>query len=277
VLDGQRLMLSVGHDEYWSWAMRDRADAFVEGGGSWAILSGNSCFWQVRYEDDGRTMIGYKAKAESLDPVVGTDDHRRLTSLWSLPSIDRPEAQTTGLSFTRGGYARVGKATPRSSGGYSIHRPDHSVFAGTDLRYGDVLGGPSRIVGYEVDGCELTMVNGDPVPTYADGTPAGLEVLATAPARLISITDTYCEAPPALWADPEPPGDLEGVATWLFGSASPENTARIAHNHAVMATFTKGKGRVFNAGTTDWCYGLDSDPQVQQVTRNVIRWLTAET
>ena len=32
VLDGQRLMLSVGHDEYWSWGMRDRADAFVEDG-----------------------------------------------------------------------------------------------------------------------------------------------------------------------------------------------------------------------------------------------------
>ncbi|MEY2522368.1 MAG: hypothetical protein QOJ66_933, partial [Ilumatobacteraceae bacterium] len=111
--------------------------------------------------------------------------------------------------------------------------------------------------------------------TYNDGTPAGLEVLATAPARLISITPTYCEAPPALWADPEPPGDLEGVATGLFGSASPENIARIAHGHAVVGTFTKGKGRVFNAGCTDWSYGLDIDPLVQQVTRNVIKWLTA--
>ena len=112
VLDGQRLMLSVGHDEYWSWGMRDSADAFVESGGSWAILSGNTCFWQVRYEDDGRTMVAYKAKAESKDPVAGTDDHRRLTSMWSLPSIGRPEAETIGLSFSRGGYARVGKATP---------------------------------------------------------------------------------------------------------------------------------------------------------------------
>ena len=182
--------------------MRDRADAFVEAGGSWAIFSGNTCFWQVRYEDDGRTMVCYKGRAQSDDPVVGTDDHTSLTSMWSLPSIGRPEAQTTGLSFTRGGYARVGKATPRSSGGYSIHRPDHPVFEGTDLRYGDELGMPAKIVGYEVDGCELTMVNGDPVPTYDDGTPAGLEVLATAPARLISITPTYCEAPPALWAEP---------------------------------------------------------------------------
>ncbi|MEY2402369.1 MAG: hypothetical protein QOJ08_2480, partial [Ilumatobacteraceae bacterium] len=154
VLDGQRLMLSVGHDEYWSAGMRDRADAFVDAGGSWAIFSGNTCFWQVRYEDDGRTMVCYKGDAQADDPVHGTDDHKSLTSMWSLPSIGRPEAQTTGLSFTRGGYARVGKATPRSSGGYSIHRPDHPVFEGSNLRYGDQLGIPAKIVGYEVDGCE---------------------------------------------------------------------------------------------------------------------------
>ena len=276
VLEGQKLMLSVGHDEYWSAGMRDRADAFVEAGGSWAIFSGNTCFWQVRYEDDGRTMVCYKGDAQAHDPVRGTEDHKSLTSMWSLPSIGRPEAQTTGLSFARGGYARVGKATPRSSGGYSIHRPEHPVFEGTDLRYGDQLGIPAKIVGYEVDGCELTMLNGDPVPTYDDGTPTGLEVLATAPARLISITHDHCEAPVALWAGVDPPGDLEGVAAALFGAASPDNIARIAHNHAVIATFTKGKGRVFNAGCTDWSYGLDIDPLVQQVTRNVIRWLTTE-
>jgi hypothetical protein len=273
VLDGQRLMLSVGHDEYWSWGMRDRTDAFVEAGGSLAVFSGDSCFWQVRYEDDGRTMVAYKGYAFAEDPVRDTADAHLLTSIWSLPAIGRPEAQTIGLSFTRGGYARVGQATPRSSGGYHIHRPDHPIFAGTDLRYGDILGGPSRIVGYEVDGCELTMVNGDPVPTYADGTPEGLEVLATAPARLLSITEDRCEVPKALWASYDPPGDLEGVATALFGSASAENVARIAHNHAVIGTFTKGKGRVLNAGSADWCYGLDRDPQVQQVTANILRWL----
>jgi N,N-dimethylformamidase beta subunit-like protein len=273
VLDGQRLMLSVGHDEYWSWAMRDRADAFVEAGGSWAILSGNTCFWQVRYEDDGRTMVCYKDRATAEDPVAGTAERHLLTSMWPLPAVGRPQAQSIGLSFTRGGYARVGQATPRSSGGYTIHRPEHPIFAGTDLRYGDVLGGPSRIVGYEVDGCELTMVNGDPVPTYEDGTPAGLEVLATAPARLLSITPTSSEVPEALWASTDPPGDLEGVAAGLFGSASPANIARIAHNHAVIGTFERGDGRVLNAGTTDWAYGLDRDPLVQRVTGNIVRWL----
>ena len=49
VLDGRRLLLTAGHNEYWSWGMRDAVDRFVEAGGNWAILSGNTSFWQVRY------------------------------------------------------------------------------------------------------------------------------------------------------------------------------------------------------------------------------------
>jgi N,N-dimethylformamidase beta subunit-like protein len=272
VVDGHRLMLSVGHDEYWSWGMRDRADDFVESGGSWAIFSGNTCFWQVRYEDDGRTMVCYKGQY-AQDPVLGTDQGARVSTMWSLPSIGRPECLTTGLSFTRGGYARVGQATPRASGGYTVHRPEHPLFEGTGLRYGDLLGAKDVIVGYEVDGCELELVDGRPEPTHEDGTPAGFEVLGTAPARLLSITEDECEAPKALWASTDPPGDLQGVTAALCGDTSPEHLAKFSYNHAVMGTFTKGKGRVFNAGTTDWAFGLDRDPLVQQVTLNVVRQL----
>jgi hypothetical protein len=272
VLDGHRLLLSVGHDEYWSWGMRDRVDDFVESGGSWAIFSGNTCFWQVRYEDDGRTMVCYKGQA-AKDPVAGTDQAHLLSTMWSLPSIGRPESLTTGLSFTRGGYARVGQGTPRASGGYTIQRPEHPFFAGTELRYGDLLGARDVIVGYEVDGCELTMRNGLLEPAFTDGTPPGFEVLGAAPARLLSITDAVCEVPKALWASADPPGDLEGVATALYGDASPANVAKLAHGHAVMGTFKKGKGTVFNAGTTDWAFGLDRDRLVQQVTLNVMQHL----
>jgi hypothetical protein len=112
------------------------------------------------------------------------------------------------------------------------------------------------------------------VPTHTDGAPADLTILATAPARLLSQTDTYSEIPKALWADPDGPGDLEGVAAGLFGDASPANVARIAHGSAVIASFTRGEGTVFNVGSTDWCYGLDADPLIQQVTRNVLNRLS---
>src|SRR5262245_7005633 len=72
LLAGRRLLLTAGHNEYWSWGMRDTVDRFVEGGGNWAILSGNTCFWQVRYGDGGGSMIGHKAAARTADPVRDT-------------------------------------------------------------------------------------------------------------------------------------------------------------------------------------------------------------
>jgi hypothetical protein len=270
VLDGRRLMLSVGHDEYWSWPMRDAVDAFVEQGGNHAIFSGNTSFWQVRLEDGGRTMVAFKGSAATADPVVGTDRDRLRTSFWSDPAIGRPETSTIGLTFSRGGYARVGWGTPRSAGGFTVHRPDHWAFEGTGLCWGDQVGARAVVVGYEVDGCAFTLRDGLPVPTHEDGAPDDLEILATAPARLLSQDATRSEIPKALWADPDGPGDLEGVAMGLFGDASPASTARIAHNHAAMGTFTRGRGTVFNAGTTDWAYGLDDDPIVQRITHNVV-------
>lgn len=275
VLDGYALLVSMGHDEYWSWAMRDTIDAFVAQGGNHAIFSGNTSFWQVRYADAGRTMICYKGTARTHDPVMGTAEQSRLSDFWSNPLIGRPENLTTGLSFTRGGYVRVGGGVPRSSGAYTIHRPEHWAFAGTGLKYGDQLGLGSYVVGYEVDGCAFTLENGLPVPTHEDNTPPDFTILATSPARLLSQTATYSEIPKAIWADPDGPGDLEGVAMGLFGSTAPEQVAKIAHNHAVIGCFTKGKGTVFNVGSTDWAYGLDHDGLIQQVTANVLTRLAA--
>ncbi len=268
VLDGHRCLVSVGHDEYWSWGMRDTVDAWVRHGGRWAVFSGNTCFWQVRLE--GSAMVCFKGAARFRDPVARSADRSRLTSMWSDPWIGRPESSTIGLSFTRGGYHRVGLAVPDGTGAYTVHRPDHWALSGTGLASGDELGRGSFIVGYEVDGCALDTSGPQPVPTFDDGTPVGLEVVASAPARLISITDDRCEAPAALWASVDPPGDLEGVAMVLFGDASPENVARIADGHAVMASVAMGEGEIFHGGSADWAYGLDADPLVGKVTANVI-------
>ena len=172
LLDGHRLFLCVGHDEYWSWGMRDALDAFTDAGGNAAIFSGNTCFWQVRFSEDDRAMICFKYRADE-DPVVGTPDERLLSGVWSDRRIGRPEPSTIGLTFTRGGYSRYGLGVPRGSGAYTVWRPDHWAFEGTDLRYGDELGRDDAIVAYEVDGCDLTLVDGLPVPTGDDGAPPG--------------------------------------------------------------------------------------------------------
>jgi hypothetical protein len=267
VLDGHRLLLSVGHDEYWSWGMRDAVERFLASGGNAAFFGGNTCWWQVRFEDG--KMVCFKYRADE-DPAVGSDEQRFLTGSWSDRRIGRPEASMTGLSFSRGGYSRYGAGVPRASGAYTVWRPDHWAFAGTDLRYGDALGLADAVVGYEVDGCDLTIVDGLPVPTHEDGAPATLAILATAPARLWSRDEQ-----PARYA--REPGELEHVAAALWGEFADANVHKIQHNHAVVGCFAvPGGGTVFNVGCTDWTYGIEGgDPVVERVTRNVLERLSA--
>jgi len=269
VMDGHRLFLCAGHDEYWSWGMRDALDTFTAAGGNAAILSGNTCYWQVRFEDEGRTMVGYKYGADQ-DPVIGTSDERFLTSAWVDRRIGRSEFSTIGLSFSRGGYARYGLGTPRSAGGFMVWRPEHWAFEGTNLSYGDALGQTDTICAYEVDGCELQLVNGRPVPTHRDGAPETLEVLASAPAHL--------------WSQPEQPtryrhepGELESVAQALHGATWQDHLEEHRYTHAVVGVFeTPGGGTVFNSGCTDWTYGLEGrDPDIERITRNVLSRLSS--
>jgi hypothetical protein len=266
VVDGHRLLLSIGHDEYWSWGMRDTVEAHVDRGGHVAFFSGNTAFWQVRVDDDGRTMVCHKL----LDDPLPTDvPPERRTSMWSDPRIGRPETQMTGVSFTRGGYARIGQGVPRGAGGYTIWQPTHWLFAGTDLRYGDVLGAEHTVVGYECDGCAMALQDGVPRPTHEDGCPDGFEILATAPAHLWSKGPDHDEYPPGLTALRDI-GELQETAQVLFGDASPTGTDRITNGHAVLGTYDRN-GTVVTTGCTDWSFGLaGGDPLVEQITHNVL-------
>lgn len=262
LLDPYRLYLSVGHDEYWSWKMRDAVEGFVARGGRAAFLSGNTAFWQIRWEDRFRRQVAYKMDIEG-DPMFGGERQRELTTMWSDPLVGRPENHMTGVSFTRGGYARVPNA-PRGTGGYEVHRPEHWVFAGTGLGRGDILGAEPAVVGYECDGCEIVERDGVLVPTGADGTPADFEILASAPAHLWTTEEAAGAGLP-----PSTAGELNWVALRLGGADDEANRQRFGRGRAVMGTFRRGRGEVFTTGCTDWAFGL-ADPQVARVTRNVL-------
>ena len=122
VLDGASLYLSVGHDEYWSKGMRDTVETFIAGGGNAAFFSGNTSLWQVRIEgDDHDVMVGYKAFFKN-DPLLGTGREAEVTTFWSDVVVGRPENDMTGVSFTRGGYHRIGRNVTAGLGGYTVHR-----------------------------------------------------------------------------------------------------------------------------------------------------------
>jgi hypothetical protein len=268
--DGYKLFLSVGHDEYWSGPMRDTVEDFVGGGGNAAFFSGNTSLWQVRFEDHtpegpAATMVAYKGRFKQ-DPVYGTDRIGELTSLWSDHEVGRPENHLTGVSFTRGGYHRIGKVVANGLGGYTIYRPDHWMFEGTGLGYGDVLGADVTLVGYECDGCDFTTRDGLPYPTGSDGTPTDLEILGLVPTA--HFTRETAQRPPA----PGEPSELEFIAARVFGTRDPAAAEKIRHGHAVLGCWTKPDGgTVVTSGSTDWAHGLAGrDPQVEQITRNIL-------
>jgi len=270
VVDGKRLILSVGHDEYWSGPMRDTVEGFIAVGGNVAFFSGNTAFWQVRMEDPDAAgtatrMVGYKGQFKD-DPVYDTPRQSELTSIWSDHLIGRPENHMTGVSFCRGGYHRIGKRVTSGAGGYTVHRHEHWLFDGTDIGYGDLLGAGATIVGYECDGCDFTYRDGLPYPTGSDGTPGNFEILATAPAA--HFTRETAARPPK----PHEPSEIEFIAGRLFGTRDAAAVERIDHGHAVLGTYTSaGGGTVITSGSTEWAHGLAGrDPQVERITANVL-------
>src|SRR5690606_14670517 len=103
-LEGRTLVLSVGHDEYWSAPMRDTLEAFIGRGGNGAFFSGNTCCWQIRNEDGGAAFTSWKQNYHS-DPVYAArQGYDLLSSLWSHHLVKRPENQLTGVGFLWGGY-----------------------------------------------------------------------------------------------------------------------------------------------------------------------------
>lgn len=249
ILDHYRLVLSVGHDEYWSSPMRDHLEAFVARGGNVAFFSGNNIYWQVRSEDNGRALVSWKQGYKD-DPHYASDDHRQLTTLWCSRLIGRPENYLTGVSFAYGGYHRFFDQFRDGTGSYTVYRPDHWIFEGTGLKRGDPLGAEDRIVGYECDGCDFELKDGLPVPTHRDGTPETFEILASGPAALSAADDSLGMIIEALHGNRSAPHPHPGTAT--------------------LGAYTRG-GTVVTVGSTNWSNGLrGGDKAVERITRNIL-------
>jgi len=266
-LDGYACAVVVGHDEYWSWEMRDTIDGFVDRGGRVARFGANY-MWQVRLEDEGRRQVCFKYVARDHDPLRGTAGApgQRLSSTWEDPLVGRPGAATMGLNALYGIYARIGQATPRASGGFTVYRPDHWAFAGTDLYYGDLFGAEAGIVGYEVDGVDYTFRDGLPYPTHQDGAPEGLAILAMAPAVMGETDRGHWGSTPGI-------GDSDALfkAMVLYDDTSPAALDRAMRGAGMVACFARGKGEVFNAATCEWVKGLTLGcAMTGRITKNVL-------
>lgn len=161
LLAGRRLLVSAGHDEYWTDAAREHVTRFRRGGGNVAFLGGNTCWYRITFDDD----VSFRRAGEWSDPS-GSDD---------------PENSLTGVSYRNGGE-RDFDDHPIPVG-YQVQHADHWVYEGTGLRDGSSFGDGRReyLVGYECDGAHFDRAvlerGGTVEPSGDDGTPPGFTIL----------------------------------------------------------------------------------------------------
>jgi len=148
------LLLSIGHDEYWSADMRANVEAFIQNGGNVAFFSGNTCWWRIHLAEN--------------NTAFGRDDN------WPAGDL---ETRLTGVSTRHAGGWWDGDRDPV---GYTVQHADHWVFEGTGLQNGDTFGAEEHLVGYECDGSQLSnQADAEEfvVPSFADGTPPSFVIL----------------------------------------------------------------------------------------------------
>jgi hypothetical protein len=270
MLEDYRCVVIVGHDEYWSAEMRDAIDRFVDQGGNVARFGANF-IWQIRLSENTTEQTCYKYYAQERDPVMGTEQQRSLSTAWESPLVGRPGASTFGLNGFHCVYSGFGGWNPRNSGGYTVYRNKHWVFEGTDLYFGDTFGMQAKVFGYEVDGVDFTFKNGLPYPTFSDGAPETLEILAMNASGLEE--EDHGNEGAVLYAGD---ADVAFKVQELEGQDTPELREKHQYGAGQMAVFTRNGGTVFNAGSCEWVNGLRlRDPFTEKITQNVLKRFTS--
>ena len=133
-LEGARGYLSLGHDEYWTPAMRKRVAAAREAGTNLAFLGANTMYWRIRLER--RLMVGYRDDA-FLDPLRDERPRHATARFRDQPAAD-PENDLIGMLY---------ECYPVDTN-YRVVSPRWWGFRGTGAKYGDEIAG---LVGPESD------------------------------------------------------------------------------------------------------------------------------
>jgi hypothetical protein len=239
ILNNFKILVIAGHSEYWSLNERNNIQNFLNAGGKILVLSGNTCGYQNRYENNGRTLVCYKDA--NLDPYFNHFDSL-VTANWWYPPLNYPENILLGAGYQYSGYVNLDNTLPftQGFGDYAVNNSQHWIFRNTGVQNGNLFGrdgsnAQNFTVGYENDCAFFTYVNGVPFTTGIDGSPLNYRILGISPAANDTTTFNFTR-------------------------------------HATMGIYTiNNGGSVFNAASINWVIGLTFDTTVQRITLNVLK------
>jgi hypothetical protein len=187
-----KVLVSLGHDEYWSLAMRRGVEAARDKGVNVMFLGANAVFRRIRLQPSpftgaDREEVNYRAIVN--DPDYRLDTSQPTTSWNQAPNAD-PQNSLTGTYYECNPVNVDGVVADASSW----------VFAGTGLHNGDHV---QLLIGTEYD----RVVPGIP------GTPSNIEVLFHSPLRCRGHA-SYADA--AYYTAPSGAGVFDaGTGAWV--------------------------------------------------------------
>ena len=246
LMDGFKLFVSQGHDEYWTREMFDAVENRVfKQGKNTVFLGANTAYWQVRYLDvnnppggrsRGRQMASYKDRE---DPMLARFSDEKQ----GLPFVTqqfrwknrRPETMLAGVAYQN--YFNPSDNGPFFD--YRVADADLPFFEGTGWKKGDTIRG---IVGYEWD-------NRDPEGDGKRLWAAGASANALLPLDRLRVLFT---------GEPVDVDGKKGLAEAVYWE-SPAGA------------------KVFSSGSIRWDWGLAkpgfANPAFQRFNRNLFAWM----
>jgi hypothetical protein len=197
LLGNHHCLVSLGHDEYWSWQMRfNGVMDHLKGGLSVMFLGANACYRQIRVEASplgpNRRIICYKDAI--ADPIARTDPKLATGVSWASDLVAYPESEMIGTMYQAYGANAPFVVTDASSW----------VYDGTGLRDGDALSDTSgnNIVGSEFDAFEPALPG-----------PRNVQILAHSPCSSV-IGPLHSDA--SYYTHPGGGGVFDtGTANWI--------------------------------------------------------------
>jgi hypothetical protein len=225
-------VLSVGHDEYWTKAMRDNFENARDHGISLGFFGANIAYWQIRMENANRTIVGYKDFSATEDPLRITNK-ALVTSRWRNPTYaNRPENALIGVMYAFGPLGTSVLDTDLKASKNDPWQTDinsHWTYTATGVLETDLVTGVFKgLLGYEAD------------RIFDNGyTPIGLE---------------------AITASPVPTGvvDHDSPLSVNYDPLMPKSHATVYTKPCTLLPCNNAVSTVFAAGSLQWNWGLDT-------------------
>ena len=239
------VVVTGNHPEYWSTAMWDAVEAWLDRGGRFMYLGGNGFYWRIAYSEHFPGAIEVRRAEDGCRAWEAEPGEAHLAFSGEMSGMWRRVGRTpnslVGVGMTAQGFDR---------GTYYIRRPDSDdsraawMFDGVrkDERIGDFGFAGGGASGQEIDRHDPTL-----------GSPPHSLVLATSEGHndnMLLVPEEY-------------------RATHLMLGGTENEKVR-----SDMVFFeTSGGGAVFSTGSISWISSLawnDGDNNVSRITQNVL-------